>query len=876
ADLEDLVEARSSELRVSNERLAILNDTARQLNHAQTYNDVINVVLEALPETTVGGLFNMIRDAADTVTAIELIGNRSGGARTVDTPLGTTYSVNMVPLISTCLADPNSAIYMGDIQTDSRTTDLERDIYKQLNIGAQIFISLRQAGQTHTILNLNWPEPMIFSDEQRAYIDALSGLLSPVVNSLRSLENLAASNKHLALVNHVSNQLKLADDFDIVETLLEPIKSKDSVNALLMNVHRFDAEDNVKSVRVMSNLLPINSNEAMTAVPTNIGTVYKVEDFPIASLWLDNPDQTVIIEDTQNDPRLTDAHKASFGFLEVNSSVFISLRQSGQWLGLFFLAWKEPVVFSEDEKAYLAALPAMLSPVVANLQSLEGLARANNRLAQINKVSSALKAAETIDGVLETILEPLSDDTVVSMSRPIYDDNGTVTALEIVGNHSRSNRRFDAEVGAIYPVANYTAINWYLEDTDRVKLISDVSKEPRFDDNLRALQARLGIGAQAYITLKQAGNILAFVSVVWEHPHEFSEDEKAYFNALPALLSPVIANRQALDSLEQSNTSLATLNHLSNELKLAETADRMLEVVLEPLPEDVAASLFYTHDVNKQDNTTSLQLVSQVAPKWTNAMPLGTVIPANQLPSEQTDQYDPEKTVFIEDTANDPQLDESSKSLLAQFGVATSVTIPLYQSNEWLGNLSLSWHNQYTFSPTERAYLEALPGLLSPSIANRRMVDTLEETVARRSEELSRSRQLLRSTIDNASSIIFVKDIDGVYMLANEALAKLWNVTTKDIVGKTDHDFLPPEFIDDVRANDLEVMTSQQPSSKEEVIPSDNGDLIFMSTKYPLFDDAGNVVAVGCITTDITEQREKEREVQAYRDQLSQAQAELQ
>jgi PAS domain S-box-containing protein len=166
--------------------------------------------------------------------------------------------------------------------------------------------------------------------------------------------------------------------------------------------------------------------------------------------------------------------------------------------------------------------------------------------------------------------------------------------------------------------------------------------------------------------------------------------------------------------------------------------------------------------------------------------------------------------------------------------------------------------------------------MLAPPLANRRLVDNLEQTVIKRSEELARSRQLLRSTIDNASSIIFVKDVDGFYLLANEALARLWNTTVQDIVGKDDHNFLPAEVVEDVRVNDQEVVTSQQAITTEETIPTEDGNLIFMSTKYPLFDDDGHVIAVGCITTDITEQRQKEREVQAYRDQLSQAEAELQ
>ncbi|MEM6429293.1 MAG: SpoIIE family protein phosphatase [Deinococcota bacterium] len=1054
ADLEDLVEARSGELRTSNERLAILNDVTRKLNLATNYDELVDVVLEVLPDTTVGGLMRTITAQADKniITAIELVSNRSAGVRTIPAEVGSIFPIDTYPMVDICLADSNDATFMEDIHQDARVDNNTRELYQQLGIGSQVFVSLRQAGHTYAMLNLSWPDAMTFSADQRAYIEALPGILSPIVTGLQSLDDLAISNKRLANLNEVSTQLNQVQTIDeLLEIITKPLNVSGGNLAASANYPQYDDQHQLVSVQLTSLYL-----EGELTVPIDVGTVFPLEQFPSINLFLDPSKQLTVIEDIANDARLDDINRTFLLQIGLESEVLLTLRQADKVVALLGIYWSVPRTFSEDERAYLNALPTLLTPVVANLQSLEGLARANDRLARLNKVSSALKAAETIDGVLEIILEPLSEEAVATMSRPVYDDEGRVTALEIIGIHSRTSKRFDAEIGAVYPVEDYATINWYLEDADRVKLISDVSQEPRFDDNLRAVQARLGIGAQAYITLKQADNILAFVSVIWEQAHEFSEDEQAYFNALPALLSPVVANRHALDNLEQanqhlalvnsvserlknastadelldtilaplngdlvsglfdiidqpptqpdepstasaiqlisnrnkgryaigirpgavfklniypsinlwlaeynkatfvqdvlvsnridnnlqviygqlgiqatahvtlyqggkviamlgfywsrarnfssseraylnalpamlapvvanmkslaslaqSNTRLATLNHVSNALKAAETSNTMLDALLEPLPDSTVASLFYADGTNNRHQVTTTRLVNQRSKGSFKAMPLGSNIEVADHPLAQMWLSNPESISIVEDTQAPGVASASARADFAEYNIKKLVSVPLLQSNEWIGFLILTWNHNYTFSEDELAYLNALPTILAPPLANRRMVETLEETVAKRSEELARSRQLLRATIDNAPLIVSVKDTDFRYILANNNINKLIEGSTpKDIIGKDDFELLPLQIAEEIRETDTYVRDNKVVHTYE-AIRTNN--LIYYVNKFPLLDENGDIFAIGLIANDITEQRRKDKEMQSYRDQLSQAEAELQ
>jgi diguanylate cyclase (GGDEF)-like protein/PAS domain S-box-containing protein len=130
----------------------------------------------------------------------------------------------------------------------------------------------------------------------------------------------------------------------------------------------------------------------------------------------------------------------------------------------------------------------------------------------------------------------------------------------------------------------------------------------------------------------------------------------------------------------------------------------------------------------------------------------------------------------------------------------------------------------------------------------------------RAEEALRGSRQLLQSILDNSTAVIYVKDLEGRFLLINRRFEELFHVTREGIVDKTDHDLFPKERADAFRANDLEALAAGKAREFEEVAPQDDGPHVYISSKCPLYDASGNAYAVCGISTDITEhQRAAER-----------------
>jgi PAS domain S-box-containing protein len=118
---------------------------------------------------------------------------------------------------------------------------------------------------------------------------------------------------------------------------------------------------------------------------------------------------------------------------------------------------------------------------------------------------------------------------------------------------------------------------------------------------------------------------------------------------------------------------------------------------------------------------------------------------------------------------------------------------------------------------------------------------------------LRESQTLLQALIDNSKALIYVKDLEGRFLLVNNRYKELFHITNEEVSAKTDDDIFPSAHAEALRASDKRVLETCKPLEVEEVMPQDDGLHTYISTKCPLFDAAGKPYAVCGISTDITE-----------------------
>lgn len=120
-------------------------------------------------------------------------------------------------------------------------------------------------------------------------------------------------------------------------------------------------------------------------------------------------------------------------------------------------------------------------------------------------------------------------------------------------------------------------------------------------------------------------------------------------------------------------------------------------------------------------------------------------------------------------------------------------------------------------------------------------------------EAIRENEERLQALLNNSSSIIYVKDLDGKFTLVNRKFEQVFNFENEDIIGKATHDLFPEDVADEMVANDHDVLGSQLALHSDEKVLQEDGIHTYSSDKFCLFNSEGTPYAVGGISTDITE-----------------------
>jgi len=141
--------------------------------------------------------------------------------------------------------------------------------------------------------------------------------------------------------------------------------------------------------------------------------------------------------------------------------------------------------------------------------------------------------------------------------------------------------------------------------------------------------------------------------------------------------------------------------------------------------------------------------------------------------------------------------------------------------------------------------------------------------------ERRNQQKLIQDIIDNIPWVVYIKDLEGRYMLINKKMEEVMGLPAGQIIGQSDELLITDSarYLE-YKYSDDKVRINKALSTFEDVINLPGGEVQYLwVTKFPLLDENGNVRNICGLATDITERKEVELKLLKAKKEAEQARA---
>ncbi len=204
------------------------------------------------------------------------------------------------------------------------------------------------------------------------------------------------------------------------------------------------------------------------------------------------------------------------------------------------------------------------------------------------------------------------------------------------------------------------------------------------------------------------------------------------------------------------------------------------------------------------------------------------------------------RPVFSADVMQDSRI--HAPGALANLGVKATLVVPMFESGEEFGFMTVVLATTRTFTPAEIESLSLFADQAAVAWRNAELYG-----------ELRRSEQRYRNLIENAIDIIFILDTEGRFVSINRRAEQITGFKAEDWIGRHFADIVSPEDLPEAMAG-----WTRGLKGGDDVLPmrikDTKGEDVYLKINSSLVEEDGELKGVMCIARDATAETKREEE----------------
>ncbi len=161
------------------------------------------------------------------------------------------------------------------------------------------------------------------------------------------------------------------------------------------------------------------------------------------------------------------------------------------------------------------------------------------------------------------------------------------------------------------------------------------------------------------------------------------------------------------------------------------------------------------------------------------------------------------------------------------------------------------------------AYFEVTANPIRSTAGKQRVVITSREVTEQvlLTRETKESAHRFDQIMATVRGIITIKTLDGRYQLANPSAGRFFGIPPDQFVGRTARELFSPAICSVITKNDEALLRSKEHRSDEETLVIGGEERILISERILLTDYKNEIVAICCVSRDVTEPRRLQHEL---------------